>query len=235
MSAELSSKQTPDITTYFYTKKFTCPVCEKVFDVQVVRESKLRVVNVDTDFLSRYKDIDPNHYEVLYCTNCGYAALTTHFQNVTEKQQMALAKGLKETYKPIDFVFPYSLDDVIMRYEKALECADLLKVKESQRAFILLRLAWVLRVAGVRSELESDCIKKAFEGLKSAYSTERFPIGNMDESTAKYMIADLARRSGQMGEAMRWCADVVVARGISPSIKDRAIRLKDLIREGKTD
>ena len=233
--SETKTPSPPDISIYFYPKKFTCPVCEKEFETRVVRESKLRAIGSDSDFLARYKDIDPNHYEVLCCPDCGYAALTTYFSNVTEKQQMVMKKALKKTFKQTKYSFPYTLDEVITRYEKALECAELLNVKVSQKAFIHLRLAWILRVAGERSDMERNSIKMAYDGLQEAYSNERFPLGNMDETTAKYLIADLARRLGKMGEAMRWVADVVVARGISPSIKDRAIRLKDMVREGKTD
>ena len=91
-----------------------------------------------------------------------------------------------------------------------------------------------MRIAG-RHDLEREHVKAAYEGLLVAYSNERFPLGNMDESTAKYVIADLARRNGQMGEAMRWVADVIVAKGIPSSLKERAQTLKDLIREGKID
>ena len=159
--SEAKSQSPPDISTYFYPKKITCPVCEKVFETQVVRESKLRAVGSDTDFLARYKDIDPNHYEVLYCPNCGYAALTTYFPNVTERQQTTLMTALSKGPKPEAFEFPYSLDSVITRYKRALECVDILNAKASMRAFIYLRLAWVLRVAGARQDLEKECIQKA--------------------------------------------------------------------------
>ena len=223
-----------DLTTYLYPKKFTCTVCDTEFTKQMVRTTKLRVLSVDTDFRSAYKDIDPNRYEVMLCRHCGFAALPNHFEKVVNRQKEAILQKIKPNYKHVEYEMPLSLDDAAAIYKQAFACAEAMDAKVSVKAFLSLRLAWVYREAGRKSE-ELPLIKDAYEGLKLAFSTENFPLGNMDEATAKYIIADLARRTGQMGEAMRWIADVVVARGISSSIKERAGRLKDLIREGSTD
>ena len=223
-----------EIIAYLYPKKFTCTVCETEFTKQMVRTTKLRTLSVDTDFRGVCKDIDPNRYEVTLCKHCGFAALPTHFEKVINRQKEAILQKIKPSYKHVEFELPYSLDDAVAIYRQAFACADAMDAKVSVKAFLSLRLAWVYRACG-RKDLELPLIKDAYEGLKEAFSTENFPLGNMDESTAKYLIADLARRSGQMGEAMRWVADVVVAKGISSSIKEKAGRLKDLIREGSTD
>ena len=223
-----------EILAYLYPKKIMCTVCDKEFTKQMVRTTKLRVLSVDTDFRSAYKDIDPNRYEVTLCSNCGYAALPTHFDKIMNRQKEAIIEKIKPNYKHVEHEMPLSLDDTVSIYKQAFACADAINAKVSVKAFLSLRLAWVYRDEGKKDE-ELLLIKDVYEGLKEAFSTENFPLGNMDEATAKYIIADMARRTGQMGEAMRWVADVVVGKGISSSIKDRAVRLKDLIREGSTD
>ena len=223
-----------ELLAYLYPKKHTCTVCDTEFTKQTVRITKLRVLQVDTDFRSKHKDIDANRYEVLLCSSCGYAALPAHFDKIVNRQKEAILTKIKPNYKHVEREIPLSLEDAAAIYKQAFLCAEAMDAKVSVKAFLSLRLAWMYREAG-RKEEEAKYIKDAYEGLKEAFSTENFPLGNMDESTAKYLIADLARRSGQMGEAMRWVADVVVARGISSAIKEKAVRLKDLIREGSTD
>ena len=223
-----------EILAYLYPKKFTCTVCEQEFTKQMVRTTKLRVLSVDTDFRSAYKDIDPNRYEVMLCKHCGFASLPTHFDKVVNKQKEAVLQKIKPAYKHVEYEMPLNLDDTVSIFKQAFACAEAMNAKVSVKAFLSLRLAWVYREAGRKNE-ELLLIKDVYEGLKEAFSTENFPLGNMDEATAKYVIADMARRTGQMGEAMRWIADVVVAKGISSTIKERAGRLKDLIREGSTD
>ena len=223
-----------EILSYLYPKKITCTVCDKEFTKQMVRTTKLRVLYVDTDFRSAYKDIDPNRYEVILCCHCGFASLPTHFDKVVNRQREALLQKIMPEYKHVEPEMPLNLEDTVAIYKQAFACAEAMSAKVSVKAFLSLRLAWVYREEGKKDE-ELVLIKNVYEGLKEAFSTENFPLGNMDEATAKYVIADMARRTGQMGEAMRWIADVVVGRGISSTIKERAVRLKDLIREGSTD
>ena len=230
LSAEALEKE---ILTYMFPKTFICPVCDKAFTDFVVRKSKLRAITVETDFMTHYKVINPNHYEVMFCTNCGYAALSNYFDLITERQKGMIREKVSPNYQVREFPVPFSMENVIFRYKQALICAAAINAKPSQRAFTCLKLAWVLRSMG-NKDLELKFLRDALNGLKEAFSTERFPLGAMDESTAKYVIADLSRRLGEMGEAMRWVADVVTAKGIPGALKERAVNLKDLVREGKT-
>ena len=241
MSEEVKEKEpTPEeieaeILSYMYPKSYHCPVCDKEFTDFIVRKSKLRPEFVETDFMTHYKVINPNHYEVVFCSHCGYATLNNYFDLITERQKAMIREQITPKYKPREFPVPYAMDCVITRYKQALLCAHAINAKASQRAFINLKLSWVLRTMPKKNkDLELKFLRDAFEGLKEAFGTERFPLGAMDEMTAKYVIADLARRLGEMGEAMRWVGDVVVARGIPSAIKERAQNLKDLIREGQT-
>ena len=223
-----------DAKAFLYPKTFNCTVCEKDFVQQMVRKSKLRAVHVDMDFRSAYNGIDPNRYEVMLCSNCGFATLPTYFDKLMQRQKDAILQKIKPDYKHVEHEVPYSLDAAVERYEQAIRCAEAIDAKVSVKAFTCLRLAWVYRDVGRRDD-ELKFIKIVYEGLKEAYSTEKFPLGNMDESTAKYVIADMARRLGLMGEAMRWVADVIVAKGVSSGLKEKAVLLKDMVREGNTE
>jgi len=221
-----------ELLSYLYTKQFHCIVCDKDFMDFMVRSSKLRVSHIDTDFRKTYKGIDPTHYEVLFCCHCGYATLHPYFDKIIERQQKMIAETISSNFKPREFAMPLSMEDVLYRYNQAILCCDAINAKASQKAFICLKLAWIWRGEGNKQE-ELKYLKIAFDGLKEAFSTERFPLGSMDEPTAKYVIADLARRLSEPGEAMRWVGDVVIGKGIPGALKERALNLKDLIREGK--
>jgi uncharacterized protein (DUF2225 family) len=222
------------VLSYLYPKQFECAVCEKTFSDHIVRKTKLKNTGTDTDLLARFADIDPNHYEVLFCPNCGYAALHSYFDKIVNVQRMRIKEKITPKFTPVEFVMPLSMEQVIQRYKQALLCATAMEAKVSQKALICLKMAWVLRVAGVK-ELEMRFIKDALAGLKEAYTTERFPLGNMDESTAKYLIADLMRRTGDLTESMRWVGELITSRSASPGLRDKADRLKDMIRDGITD
>ena len=235
MAEQVVKKPTKEeLMAYIYPKKVTCTVCDKEFTQQMVRKTKLKVLSVDTDFKSTYKDIDPNRYEIMLCEHCGFAALPAHFDKVVNRQRQAILEKISPSYKHKVYPVPLSVEDCEAIYKQAFKCAEAMDAKVSVKAFLSLRLAWVFREEG-RKDDERKYLKDAYEGLKEAFSTENFPLGNMDDSTAKYVIADLARRIGLMGEAMKWVADVVVARGISPGLKEKAGRLKDMIREGKIE
>ena len=234
MSAVNSPQQEQeDVLSYLYTKTINCPVCNKEFIDFLVRKSKLRAINMDTDFRPHYKTIDPNHYEVIHCSNCGYTALNNYFSRLTSRQQEMIQEKITPNHKPIEYPVPFSEQDVLVRFKKALTCANAISGKISMKAIICLKTAWVYRDLNDAAN-EKLYLSAALKGLKEAYTTESFPLGNMDEPTTKYMLAELSRRLGQTEEAMRFISDLVVARGIPSGLKERALAMKELIRSQMT-
>jgi len=223
---------TEEILAFLYPKTQKCPVCDKEFTDFAVRKSKLRAQKVESDFRTQYLVIDPNHYEVVLCYHCGYAALGSYFDRISDKQQDMITAKITPTHRMQEYPVPLSYEHIIERYSKALACAEAINAKNSQKAFINLKMAWVHRDAQKKDE-EQKCLMEAFTMLKEAFSSEPFPLGSMDEPMAKYIIADLARRLGLFSEALRWVADVVVAKDIPAAIKDRAVVLKDAARAGE--
>ena len=129
---------------------------------------------------------------------------------------------------------PLTLECAAERFKLALFCAVVTGMPAGRKAILCLKLAWIYRDLKDR-ENELVFISNALQGLKQAYQTETFPIGALDEPTTKYIIGDLLRRSGQFPEAMRWISEIIVSRtGVSPKLKERAMLVKDMIREKKS-
>jgi hypothetical protein len=218
---------------YLYLKDTECPVCNGHFEAFVIRKSKLRVIETETDLKTTYHTIDPNLYDVMLCTLCGYAALVTYFNHISEKQKEQVQSLVSPRYISKDYPVPLTPENGVERYKLALLCAAVTGMRAGQKAILCLKLAWIYRDLADKTN-EQLFIKNALIGLKEAYKSESFPIGAMDETTVKYLIGDLLRRSGQLSEAMRWISEVVTGRNTSRRIKNRALQVKDLIREGST-
>lgn len=214
---------------YLYAKEFLCPVCDRKFINYITRKSKIRLVKIDTDLKPRQEPVDPNRYDVLLCSHCGYAGLQAYFNRVADRQIDILLQKIKPRYKYKEYPIPLSAEHAVERYKMALLCAVTKGVKSGEKAIICLKTAWLYRDMGDAAH-EKLFLQNALTGLKEAYSAESFPIGSMDENTTAYMIGELARRIGEYAEAMKWISALIIKRDISKGLKERATDVKELIR-----
>lgn len=231
-----------------FEKTFKCPVCDSEFKCKTVRTGKAKLVSQDMDLRPKYQGIDPLKYDAVLCPHCGYSSLNRYFNFVMSSQ----AKWIKEQIST-SFKFEgnedskiYSYDDAIMRHKMALLNTVVKKGKLSERAYTCLKLAWLYR--GKREELEgsaeyskaeaeellkeeTECLTNAHEGFVAAFSNEEFPMCGMDQYTVTFLVAELARRIGNIDEAKRWVSKVLVARDANPRIKDKALDLKECLMQ----
>ena len=215
---------------YLYPKKFSCPVCKQSFTNHLIKKSKLKMIKTDTDTRMQYHDIDPNMYEVIMCNRCGYAAIQTHFDTILDNQVTLLHQKIESHFKQREYPVPLSPEHAVERFKLALLCAEIIHDKDSVKAFICLKIAWIYR--GIEDQTnELSFLNKACDEFIAAYSNEPFPIGSMDEPTIQFMIGELARRAGRSSEAQRWIGSVLTAPDIPKSLKDRAIEVRSLLRE----
>ena len=232
---------------FLFEKVYTCPICDKEFKNKTVRTGRAKLLSVDTDFRAKYQGIDVIKYDAVVCPVCGYAALTRFF-NVTIASQRKLIreqisanfKGLKEPESV------YSYDDAIIRYRLALVNTVVKHGKLSEKAYVCLKLAWLLRgksetlpadtpdlenVKAALAKEELEFVGNAYTGFLEASSKENFPMCGMDEDTVMCLIADLARRIGKLDEASRLLSRIITSRTANERIKNKARDLKELIQE----
>ncbi|WP_099468685.1 DUF2225 domain-containing protein [Konateibacter massiliensis] len=234
-----------------FDKTHHCPVCDKDFKSKTVRTGKARLVGTDFDLRARYQGIDPLKYDIVSCSHCGYTAVTRYFNAITGAQSALIREKISRNFKST------GEEEGVINYEEAIEMHKLAlvnaivkKCRASEKAYICLKISWLLRAQ--REELdetlpnykelseqllaeEDEFIKNAYEGFMGAVAKEEFPMCGMDESTMDYLLAALAYESKQYDMASRMVSNVITSRIAKNNLKDKARDLKDMILKKKAE
>lgn len=234
----------PEEKDYILDKSFTCPVCDKNFTARVMKTGKAKLVSMDLDLRPRYVGVDATKYDVELCPHCGYAALTRYFTALTSGQIHLINDQISNKVKLQQYTEEYyTYEEAMERYKVALACAMVKKAKNSEKAYICLKSAWLVR--GYREELESkrqlqpnqkveldaqemEYLQNAFKGFVEAQKSERYPMCGMDEYTMDYLTAALAYEVGELDVASQ-CVSRLLSSMANNRVKDKARDLKDLI------
>jgi uncharacterized protein (DUF2225 family) len=233
---------------YLFQKSYTCPVCGTNFKALRVKASKPKLLSTDPDMRPVYQYLDVNKYDCVACERCGYAALASHFDEISDSQVKTIRNEIAKNFKGIrPAEEKYTYDEAILRYQLALANAVVKRTKISERAYICLKLAWLYR--GKRNELvapeearikelshaETQYIQKALEGFRTARAKETFPIAGMDEWTFDFLLAELMIEVHEYDEAKRMASSIVLSRNVPTRVKEKARELRDYINDLETD
>ncbi len=230
---------------YLFDKGYTCPICEKNFKAKTVRVGKAKLIGTDLDLRPKYEGIDLLKYDIILCNSCGYATLSRYFKFCTSNQVKLIKDNISANFKPkVDDKLTYSYEDAMERYKLTLANAIVKKAKPSEKAYICLKTAWLLRGQGehldekapeyaakkkqMLSE-EETYLKNALEGFLSARQSEDFPMCGMDAPTVDYLIAVLAMRFEQFDISARLIAGIISSPATNSRMKDKARDLKDML------
>ena len=232
---------------YLFDKKYKCPVCDSDFDAKTVRTGKVRMKNVDIDLRPDYDELDQNKYDVIACPACGYAALGRYFPNLNKYQIDDIRVKICMNYKHEPNREPtYSYEYAKRLYQLALANAVVKKAKNSEKAYICMKSAWVIRGETQRLDpseegyearkaendaQEKELLANALNGFVMARQTEEFPIAGMDSTTLDYLIAALAVETDQREVASKMISEILTSRVANSRIKDKARTLKDMLAE----
>lgn len=233
-----------DENDVLFDKSAECPVCGKKFTYRAVRTGKARPIGQDPDLRTRYEKFDPAKYDVVVCPYCGYAVLTKYFMSLPAAQVKLLREGIGGKVHGVANNPILSYDDAIQRYQLALASSIVKHAKDSEKAFVCLKMAWVIRgkkesiteddpdYEEVMKQLrddENEALKAAYEGFVSARQKESFPIAGMDEITIDYLLAVLSARFEKYDVAQKLIAGILLNRTANNRIKDRTRDLKDQV------
>lgn len=238
---------------FLFEKSFSCTVCGKEFKSLTVKSGKAKLLGTDPDLRPRYESIDTLKYDIVACPHCGYAALSRNFQFLVPSQKKAIAEKIGAAFKmKKEYGEVLSYEEALERYKLALLSTIVKNGKASEKAFICLKTAWILR--GKAENLEEDkpdyaenkkalevqekeFLKNALDGFVAARQSEEYPMCGMDESTVDYLIASTAIKFGQYDLASKLVGTILTSMSANARMKDKARDLKDellqKIRENK--
>ncbi len=235
----------PKEEDFLIDKKYICPVCDFQFTSRTVLTTKLKSIGSDEDLRPHYNYCDVLKYDAITCSKCGYSALLRYFPTALSQTQRKLLNdnirmsftGINQSTNIIDY------DEAITKHRLALACSIVKHSKPSERAFICLKTAWLLRgkresmgdalfLNGQKNNLlaqEKEFLENAYEGFNDAFTKEPFPMCGMDETTLTYLLAVLAYELEKYDDALRTLGRVIQSRTASERIKDKARDIKDKI------
>lgn len=190
-----------------YNKEITCPVCEQKFNVTKVKLKACKVESRDTDFCVYYKDINPIFYDAWVCDNCGYAAMSDKFEEISFRDADLILKSIKPKWNKRTFSGERTVDMAIEAFKLVLISNEVRKAKASEMAKVCMRIAWLYRIKQDPKEL--DFLKFALNYYIDTYKNEHFPADKLDENTCMYMIAELSRRTEDYENAVRWFSKLI--------------------------
>ena len=229
---------------FLFDKSCTCPICDKEFKNRTVRVGKAKLAGSDLDLRPRYEQIDLLKYDIIMCPYCGYTALSRFFKFVTAPQARNIKKTISATFEPQkERKEIYTYDEALERYKMALANAIVKQTRASEKAYICLKTAWLLRgkAEHLNKELpdyeeqknqcmeeENEFLRNALEGFMTARQSESFPMWGMDEPTVDYLIAVTAMRFEQYDVSSRLIAGILQSTA-NPRMKDKARDLKEMV------
>lgn len=230
---------------FLFDKSFTCPICDKEFKARTVKIGKAKLSGSDLDLRPRYEQIDLLKYDIIMCPNCGYAALSRFFKFLTSPQAKNIQKAISSTFKPQqETKETYTYDEALERYKLTLANAIVKQAKASEKAYICLKTAWLLRGKAEHldkeqadydeqrkacQEEEDEFLRNALEGFLAARQTENFPMCGMDEPTVDYLIAVTAMRFEQYDVTSRLITGIITSTTANPRMKDKARDVKEML------
>ncbi len=232
---------------FLFDKSFTCPICDKEFKARTVKIGKAKLAGSDLDLRPRYEQIDLLKYDVIMCPDCGYAALSRFFKFVTSPQMKNIREKISATFKPQkDTREIYTYDEALERYKLTLVNAIVKQTRPSEKAYICLKTAWLLRGKAEHldknlpdyeaqkkqcADEENEFLKNALEGFLAARQTENFPMCGMDEPTVDYLIAVTAMRFDQYDLSSRLIQGILQSTTANPRMKDKARDVKEMLMQ----
>lgn len=228
-----------------YDKTFTCPVCDKEFSAKIMKSGKAKLLGTDSDLRAKYEGIDPVKYDVELCPHCGYAALGRYFTGLTSTQAKMIREKVSAKVQIHSYEGEtYSYEHAMERYKLALVCAVVKHARASEKAYICLKSAWLLRgwaeslkesgeaeektIAALEQQ-ENEYLQNAYKGFVEARQSESFPMCGMDEITVDYLLAVLATRFKKFDIASRMVASILASPSANARMKEKTRELKEEI------
>ncbi len=224
-------------------KHYTCNLCGMTFKNTSIINTKAKYIGLEMDLRPRYENVDVLKYDIVVCPHCGNSALR-NFRSLTDTQKGLIRQNISPNFHYREPRGVLTYDEALERYQLALACAVAAKRKSSEKAYLCLKMAWVIRGKAENldkenpeydyklnecEENEIQAMRLALDGFITALQNEYFPIAGLNEPTFYYIVAALSFKLGETDNAARFLSQVISSREASGRLKDKAKELKNEI------
>ncbi|MDF1616684.1 DUF2225 domain-containing protein [Petrocella sp. FN5] len=234
---EIQAKKTKQLV---FDRKVKCPVCDHEFLSKTVKSSINRFERTSLTLRPIYSKIDPLIYDVIQCNSCGYAALNTTYNKISERQIKTIKEQISSKFIPKEEPKDYDYKTALINNKLALYNAIVMGSRSVNKAYLCLRISWI--IDGYLETIEEDkkesltlerlnFIKNAYTGFLEAYETISFPVFGMNQPTYYYLLGVLAFELGDYSHSKRWLSKVMVGEDSQQRLKDKARDVKDLVNQ----
>ncbi|MEG6569893.1 DUF2225 domain-containing protein [Thermoanaerobacterium thermosaccharolyticum] len=193
------------MNTFLYDVKTKCPVCGREFTYTKVRMSHLKVLERRKDLYTKYDGIEPFFYDPIVCPNCGYAALSDVFNNISDEGKKEILSKITTNWTKRKFSGERTPQKALESYLLSLYCSQLKNDKDIIFAKTCLRIAWIYNILGDYVN-ENKYLKISLDKYKKAYEGDEAYDG---EIQLIYMIGELNKILGYRDEALKWFNKVI--------------------------
>jgi len=227
-----SQKKEVSAEDCLYDKSYICPICGNNFKSKTVRKGKVRFINNELDLKPIYEPIQPDYYDIVLCDKCGYTAMSSKFDKLTNAQEELIKTNITPKFFPKQYPVIYDVDVAIERYKLALINSIVKKGRAGEKAYICLKLAWFYRD---KADLENEImyLKASHKGFNEAFVNDRFPICGLEENTTLYIIAAIGSRIGKIDDSLRILSRLIVKRGLNARLKSKVSELREILKKIK--
>ncbi|MCX7711299.1 MAG: DUF2225 domain-containing protein [Clostridia bacterium] len=228
---EIKSVSRTSPADFLFDRKIECPCCGKQTTVRAVKSSGVRVISRDTDFMTYYQDPNPMLYDAWVCIFCGYAALSSKFSVISDRQIRLIKENITSKWTSSKkYPAVYDIDTAIEMHQLALLNCVVKMGKDSEKAYTCLKIAWLYRLKKDDAN-EFKFLLQAQKGFVLTLEKEVFPVVGLDEESMEYLIGELFRRLDSDSEALKWFSRVLCNPKAKAKIKDMARDQRDLINK----
>ncbi len=222
---------------YTFVVEKTCPICGQTTRI-VKPKSRLIRLSTDEDYCVHYKDFNPYFYKIWFCEHCGFAAdEKTFLTKMPDRNRQKIADFLEGRNLTMEFTEERGIPEAVASFKLALFYMDLIEGPYSKKAGLVLGLAWIYRFAGDKDN-ENELLQKAAEYYDMSLMKERYPIGNLTDTTVMYLIGALYYRMEDYEKCAQYLSRIIGNQDIrvqDPKLYDKARDLWGDVRALKAE
>ncbi|MBR3525149.1 MAG: DUF2225 domain-containing protein [Lachnospiraceae bacterium] len=233
---------------FLLTKEFECHICARKFKQRTMRPGKAKLLSQDSILRPVFDGIDSTKYDVILCPYCGYAVLTRYYAALAKPHKQLIKDNISANFKqmPATVKDEITYEEAFQRYKLALLNAVVRQGKNSEKGFICLKTAWLLRAWMEKTDTESlegkkllqqlkpqekEYMVNALEGFIKARGQEPPPYAGMNEVTLDYLIGALSAETGErLQDGGRMLASVLGSNSAGEKLKERAREVLEVLK-----